>query len=92
MKGIEKMSMKAALTFACMNVKKLALTLSKRDKDGGTTPPDLSKKSLFHLLFNKFRLKKTNSPYFQVSLSTFCEIKDFYLSIVGHKNIFYDYE
>lgn len=33
MKGIEKMEMKAALTFACMNMKKLALMCYKLDPD-----------------------------------------------------------
>ena len=36
--GKAKMSMKAALTFACLNMKKLAKLLDKLDKNGGDFP------------------------------------------------------
>lgn len=37
--GKAKMDMKAALTFACLNMKKLAILLEKILEDGGQTPP-----------------------------------------------------
>ena len=42
--------MKAALTFACLNMKKLAKLLDRLDKNGGNIPP-ISKE--FTLLFEK---------------------------------------
>ncbi len=33
------MSMKSALTFACLNMKKLAKLLDRLDKNGGNFPP-----------------------------------------------------
>jgi hypothetical protein len=38
MYGKARMSMKAGLTFACMNLKKLAKLLRKKGKPNGTTP------------------------------------------------------
>lgn len=43
--GKAKMSMKAALTFACLNMKKLAKLLDRLDGDGGDFP-------LFTKIFN----------------------------------------
>lgn len=37
--GKAKMDMKAALTFACLNMKKLAILLEKILEDRGQTPP-----------------------------------------------------
>ena len=37
--GKAKMSMKAALTFTCLNMKKLAKLLDRLDKNGGNFPP-----------------------------------------------------
>ena len=44
------MSMKAALTYACLNMKKLAKWLDRLDKNGGGFPP-LTK--IFAMLFKK---------------------------------------
>ena len=46
MKGIQKMEMKAALTFACLNLKKLAKMLWKIDPNGGLL---LKKTSKFYI-------------------------------------------
>ena len=48
--GKAKMSMKSALTFACLNMKKLAKLLDRLDKNGGNFPP-ISKE--FTSLFEK---------------------------------------
>ncbi|HGI1340682.1 TPA: IS1182 family transposase [Streptococcus pyogenes] len=42
MKGIQKMQMKAALTFACLNMKKLAKMLWKMDPNGGLLADKIS--------------------------------------------------
>ncbi len=55
--GKEKMSMKAALTFACLNIKKLAKLLDRLDGDGGNFP--LFTKE-FTLLFEKLIYFKIN--------------------------------
>ena len=55
--GKAKMSMKAALTFACLNMKKLAKLLDRLDKNGGYDP--LFTK-IFTLLFEK-------SIYFRIN-------------------------
>ena len=44
------MSMKAALTFACLNMKKLAKSLDRLEGDGGDFPPFTK---IFTLLFEK---------------------------------------
>ena len=57
MMGKAKMSMKAALTFACLNMKKLAKLLDRLEVDGGDFPPFTK---TFTLLFEKiiyFRIK-----------------------------------
>ena len=48
--GKAKMSMKAALTFACLNMKKLAKLLDRLEGDGGGLPPFTER---FALLFEK---------------------------------------
>ena len=55
--GKEKMSMKAALTFACLNIKKLAKLLDRLDGDGGNFP--LFTKE-FTLLFEELIYFKIN--------------------------------
>ena len=66
--GKAKMSMKAALTFACVNMKKLAKLLDRLDNNGGDFSP-INKE--FTLLFEKliyFRLnieKKPTNPNYQ---------------------------
>ena len=55
--GKAKMSMKAALTFACLNMKKLAKLLDRLDKNGGDSP--LFTK-IFNILFEK-------SIYFRIN-------------------------
>ncbi len=55
--GKEKMSMKIGLTFACMNMKKLAKMLSKREGNGGPNP------SFFDLI-NRFFEILTPKPRF----------------------------
>ena len=48
--GKAKMSMKAALAFACLNMKKLAKLLDRLDKNGGNFPPFTK---IFIILFEK---------------------------------------
>ena len=50
MMGKAKMSMKAALTFACLNMKKLAKLPDRLEGYGGDCPPFAK---LFTLLFKK---------------------------------------
>ena len=55
--GKAKMSVKAALTFACLNMKKLAKLLDRLDGDGGKFPPFTKE---FALLFEKLIYFKIN--------------------------------
>ncbi len=55
--GKAKMSMKVALTFACLNMKILAKLLDRLDNNGGNFPP-ISKK--FTLLFEKLIYLRIN--------------------------------
>ena len=48
--GKAKMIMKAALTFACLNMKKLAKLLDRFEGDGGEFPPFIK---IFTLSFEK---------------------------------------
>ena len=65
--GKAKMSMKAALTFACVNMKKLAKLLDRIDKNGGDIPPFTEGfESLFKkLIYLKINIEKapTNPNY-----------------------------
>ena len=56
--GKAKMSMKAALTFACLNMKKLAKLLDRLDKNGGDIP---TFSDVFKLIFEK-------SIYFRINI------------------------
>ena len=60
--GKAKMSMKAALTFACVNMKKLAKLLDRIDKNGGDIPPFTEGfASLFKkLIYLKINIKKAS--------------------------------
>ena len=59
MKGIQKMRMKVALTFACLNMKKLAKMLWKTDSNGGLLVDKISnfyknaRKFLENLIFTR---------------------------------------
>jgi hypothetical protein len=53
MYGKARMSMKAGLTFACMNLKKLAKLLGKKGKPDGTTPVNTDYSAHFLRLFLK---------------------------------------
>ena len=55
--GKAKMSMKAALTFACLNMKKLAKLLDRLEGDGGGLPPFTER---FALLFEKLIYLRIN--------------------------------
>ena len=71
--GKAKMSMKAALIFACLNMKKLAKFLDRLEGYGGDLPPFTK---TFTLLFEKiiyFRInieKSVDRPRLLVGLST----------------------
>ncbi|MEQ3354186.1 hypothetical protein AAA081_07770, partial [Aedoeadaptatus acetigenes] len=58
----KKMDLKAVLTFACMNMKKLALMMDRKDRDGGGDGPS------FADLWRKY-IKKRQTPSFVRSLS-----------------------
>ncbi|MCU6786959.1 hypothetical protein, partial [Aedoeadaptatus acetigenes] len=60
-----KMDLKAVLTFACMNMKKLALMMDRRDRERGNCGPS------FADLWRKWidNIKKRQTPRFIRSLS-----------------------
>ena len=59
--GKAKMSMKAALTFACLNMKKLAKLLDKSEDNGG-------KFSQFTILFEKLIYLRINIKKASINL------------------------
>ncbi|MCU6787303.1 hypothetical protein OCV31_08725, partial [Aedoeadaptatus acetigenes] len=61
-RGRKKMDLKAVLTFACMNMKKLALMMDRRDRERGNCGPS------FADLWKKY-IKKRQTPSFIRSLS-----------------------
>ncbi|WP_199909613.1 transposase, partial [Aedoeadaptatus coli] len=61
-RGRKKMDLKAVLTFACMNMKKLALMMDRKERDGGGDGPS------FADLWKKYT-KKRQTPRFIRSLS-----------------------
>ena len=57
--GKARMEMKAGLTFACMNLKKLARILERKGKIGGDYPPNSTKKqSKYFGVFHFFKTQK----------------------------------
>lgn len=62
MVGKAKMSMKAALTFTCLNMKKLAKLLDRLDHNGGGIPPILDKFTLFFEKLIILRMQTEKAP------------------------------
>ena len=60
--GKAKMSMKAALTFTCLNIKKLAKLIDRLDSNGGGIPPIFDKFTLFFEKMIILRMQTEKAP------------------------------